>query len=118
MPPGELKNDPTFGMVTVYHGPIRVRLPLPRPIASSMVLSVTSQGCADLGVCYPPQTRSYRVAADGSVTSVATGNTATAGGGDLAGEGESRFPVWLEFNLHPRMALHRRSCWAFCSPAC
>ncbi|BBQ03426.1 thiol:disulfide interchange protein DsbD (plasmid) [Burkholderia sp. SFA1] len=101
MPPGELKNDPTFGMVTVYHRPIHVRLPLPRPIASSMELSVTSQGCADLGVCYPPQTRSYRVAADGSVTSVATGNTATAGGGDLAGVGESQLPVWLEFNLHP-----------------
>lgn len=101
MPSGELKNDPTFGMVTVYHRPIHVRLPLPRPIASSMVLSVTSQGCADLGVCYPPQTRSYRVAADGSVTSVATGNTATAGGGDLAGVGGSQLPVWLEFNLHP-----------------
>ncbi|WOD14707.1 hypothetical protein RW095_01490 [Paraburkholderia kirstenboschensis] len=26
------------------------------------MLSVTSQGCADLGVCYPPLTRSYRIA--------------------------------------------------------
>src|SRR6266702_1087331 len=78
MPPGELKNDPTFGMVTVYHRPVQIRVPLPRPIATSVVLSITSQGCADLGVCYPPQTRNYRVAADGSVTSVAAGNNATS----------------------------------------
>ncbi len=101
MPPGELKNDSTFGMVTVYHRPIQIRLPLPRPITSSIVMSVTSQGCADLGVCYPPQTRDYRVSADGSVRPVATGNNAPAGTGVLLGIGESQLPIWFDFNLHP-----------------
>ena len=99
MPPGELKNDPTFGMVTVYHRPVQFRIALPRAIAASVVLSVTSQGCADLGVCYPPQTRSYRVAADGSVMPVATaGNTAEF---PSVGESQSPTATSLGINLHP-----------------
>jgi thiol:disulfide interchange protein DsbD len=101
MPPGELKNDPTFGMVTVYHRPVQIRIPLPRPIATSVVLSVTSQGCADAGVCYPPQTRSYRVAADGSVTSVATGNNAPAGVAEFSSTGEPQSPTVSGINLRP-----------------
>lgn len=99
MPPGELKNDPTFGVVTVYHRPVQIRIALPRAIAASVVLSVTSQGCADLGVCYPPQTRSYRVAADGSVMPVATaGNTAEF---PSVGESQSPTATSLGINLHP-----------------
>ncbi|QCP53674.1 protein-disulfide reductase DsbD [Trinickia violacea] len=101
MPPGELKNDPTFGSVTVYHGPVQIRLPLARPIATSVVLSVTSQGCADLGVCYPPQTRSYRVAADGSATSVVIGNNARAGIAEIPSIGGSRSSPVSGIDLHP-----------------
>ncbi|MFM0173605.1 protein-disulfide reductase DsbD [Paraburkholderia sediminicola] len=103
MPPGELKNDPTFGMVTVYHRPVQIRIALPRPIAASVVLSVTSQGCADLGVCYPPQTRSYRVAADGSVMPVATAGNAAATVAEFPSVGESQSPTAmpLGINLHP-----------------
>ncbi|MGF6754678.1 protein-disulfide reductase DsbD [Paraburkholderia sp. GAS42] len=101
MPPGEVKNDPTFGMVTVYHRPVQVRIPLPRPIATSVVLSVTSQGCADLGVCYPPQTRNYRVAADGSVTSVAVGNNAAAGVTEFPSVGGGQSTPVSGINLHP-----------------
>ncbi|KWF83395.1 protein-disulfide reductase [Burkholderia cepacia] len=68
MPPSEAKNDPTFGVVQVYHQPVRILLTMSSAITSSVVLAVTSQGCADVGVCYPPQTRSFRIAADGAVT--------------------------------------------------
>jgi thiol:disulfide interchange protein DsbD len=78
MPPGELKNDPTSGTVTIYHRPVLIQLTLPRPISTSVLLSVTSQGCADLGVCYPPQTRTYRIAANGAVAPVAMGSNTTA----------------------------------------
>ncbi|SOF01845.1 Thiol:disulfide interchange protein DsbD [Burkholderia sp. OK233] len=103
MPPGEVKNDPTFGMVTVYHRPVQIPIPLPRPIAASVVLSVTSQGCADLGVCYPPQTRSYRVAADGSVVPVATAGNAAATVTEFPSVGESQSPAAtpLGIILHP-----------------
>ncbi|KLU20531.1 protein-disulfide reductase [Caballeronia mineralivorans PML1(12)] len=70
LPPGEEKDDPTFGKVFVYHGPVSLRLALPRPVTTGVVLSVTSQGCADLGVCYPPFTRTYRVAAAGKVSDI------------------------------------------------
>jgi len=70
LPPGEEKDDPTFGKVFVYHGPVSLRLTLPRPVTADVVLSVTSQGCADLGVCYPPLTRTYRIAAAGSVSDI------------------------------------------------
>ena len=101
MPPGELKNDATFGMVTVYHRPVQIRIPLPRAVASSIVLSVTSQGCADLGVCYPPQTRSYRVAANGSVASVAPGNNAPAAVDGFPDTGDALPAARLGLNLHP-----------------
>lgn len=103
MPRGELKNDPTFGMVTVYHKPVQIQVSLPRPIATSVVLSVTSQGCADLGVCYPPQTRNYRVSADGSVTSVTAPSNASAANSGLPGVGESQSPAAAPpgMNLHP-----------------
>ena len=103
MPPGELKNDPTFGMVTVYHHPVQIYVSLPRPVATSVVLSVTSQGCADIGVCYPPQTRNYRVSADGSVTSVTAPSSAPAANSGLPGVGESQSPAAAPpgMNLHP-----------------
>ncbi len=101
MPPGELKSDPTFGMVTVYHRPMQIRVPLPRAVVSSIVLFVTSQGCADLGVCYPPQTRSYRVAADGSVVSVATGDKAPAGVAGFPNTGDVLPSAGLGITLHP-----------------
>ncbi|WP_232455303.1 protein-disulfide reductase DsbD N-terminal domain-containing protein [Burkholderia ubonensis] len=49
MPPSETKNDPAFGVVQVYHQPVRIRLPLSAAVTSSAMLTVTSQGCADVG---------------------------------------------------------------------
>ncbi|WP_272544884.1 protein-disulfide reductase DsbD [Burkholderia cepacia] len=76
MPPGELKDDPTFGKVIVYHQPIHIQISLPHAVSTSVVLSVTSQGCAEVGVCYPPMTRDYRIAATGAISPVATSNGA------------------------------------------
>ncbi|AJZ56237.1 protein-disulfide reductase DsbD [Paraburkholderia fungorum] len=103
MPPSESKNDPTFGVVQVYHRPVQLQLPLPRVIASGIVLSVTAQGCADLGVCYPPLTRTYRIAADGTVTAIAhDGNAAaTTGSGESTVTGENRWFAAFSLNLRP-----------------
>lgn len=54
---GKLKQDATFGRVEVYRDSVRILLPvapLQRDMASPLRLKVTSQGCADVGVCYPP----------------------------------------------------------------
>jgi thioredoxin:protein disulfide reductase len=56
-PKGQLKADATFGRVETYRGSVRILLPLtlPREATSApLKLRVTSQGCADVGVCFPP----------------------------------------------------------------
>ncbi|MDT8840169.1 protein-disulfide reductase DsbD [Paraburkholderia fungorum] len=107
MPASESKNDPTFGVVQVYHRPVQLQLPLPHVIASGIVLSVTSQGCADLGVCYPPLTRTYRIAADGTVTAIVQDGTATAttGPGETTVAVENRTLSVFGLNLRPANGL-------------
>jgi thiol:disulfide interchange protein DsbD len=54
LPPGKVKEDQFFGKVETYRGDVVVRLPLPAAAGGKAVVLVTdSQGCADLGVCYP-----------------------------------------------------------------
>jgi thiol:disulfide interchange protein DsbD len=55
-PRGETKHDEFFGEMEIYRGHVDIRLPLMRSggTADALALDVTSQGCADVGVCYPP----------------------------------------------------------------
>jgi thiol:disulfide interchange protein DsbD len=56
LPPGKLKHDEFFGEVQTYRGELAVRLTLAAPApGASVTLRAESQGCADAGVCYPPQ---------------------------------------------------------------
>ncbi|MDR0703083.1 MAG: protein-disulfide reductase DsbD [Azoarcus sp.] len=58
LPPGARKTDPFFGEVETYRGQLRILLPLTLPEdAQRFTLIVTSQGCWDGGVCYPPTTQ-------------------------------------------------------------
>jgi thiol:disulfide interchange protein DsbD len=62
LPKGEQKHDEYFGDVEVYHGVLDVELP--RTDQRAFTLVVTYQGCADKGLCYPPETE--RLSIDGS----------------------------------------------------
>ncbi len=53
IPPGTMKKDEIFGDVEVHRGQLPIRLPLSAS-ADMVTLKVSSQGCADAGVCYPP----------------------------------------------------------------
>ena len=70
-PPGKEKQDETFGRVQVYYQEAVIRLPVERNASGPLAFSlhVTSQGCADAGVCYPPQTQTLaaELPAEGSV---------------------------------------------------
>jgi thiol:disulfide interchange protein DsbD len=57
MPAGELHQDEYFGDMHIYRGTAEIRLPLASrvPGADSIALAIRSQGCADAGLCYPPQ---------------------------------------------------------------
>lgn len=77
MPPGTVKDDPFFGRVETYRDRVEIRLPLSSEGALPAVLRLkaVSQGCADLGICYPPQEQyaDLRLAALGSASAPAGG---------------------------------------------
>lgn len=57
LPLGKIRKDEFFGEVQIYRGDLRVVLPVAvvgQPV-TDWVLNATSQGCADIGVCYAPQ---------------------------------------------------------------
>ena len=57
LPKGKEKDDETFGKVEVYYEGVSIRLPVERNSSGTqpLMLTISSQGCADAGVCYPPQ---------------------------------------------------------------
>ncbi len=56
IPPGKVKFDQTFQKnVETHRGDVRIRVPV-REAGPEFKLAITSQGCADAGLCYPPQT--------------------------------------------------------------
>lgn len=62
LPPGKIKDDEFFGKVETYRGQLAVKLPLQQPApGSKVVVRAESQGCADAGVCYPPQVQNVTV---------------------------------------------------------
>jgi thioredoxin:protein disulfide reductase len=69
LPPGKPKHDAFFGDVQTYRGQVVVRVPLVQTAAGKTVtLHADSQGCADVGVCYPPnpQQLTLKIPADGT----------------------------------------------------
>ena len=73
LPDGQKKHDEYFGDVEVYHGILDVELP--RTDQRAFTLAVTYQGCADKGLCYPPETE--RLSIDGSGGATTTTTTAS-----------------------------------------
>ena len=61
-PKGEIHNDEFFGKVETYRKEVRIRLPFAQDAAADKLkLAVTSQGCADVGVCYVPQVQTAEI---------------------------------------------------------
>jgi thiol:disulfide interchange protein DsbD len=62
IPPGKVKFDETFNKeVETYHHGVAIRIPVQGE--GPFTLNVTGQGCADKGLCYPPQDASVRLVA-------------------------------------------------------
>lgn len=54
LPAGERKTDQFFGDTETYRNAVNIRVPVAPGGADPVRLVVTSQGCADIGVCYVP----------------------------------------------------------------
>jgi thiol:disulfide interchange protein DsbD len=62
IPPGKVKFDETFQKdVETYKGELVIRIPVEG--SGPFTLSAASQGCADAGLCYPPQEHSAQLSA-------------------------------------------------------
>lgn len=56
-PPAKEKEDPYFGKVNVYDERVEISIPVNGQMPAVAYLDLSFQGCADAGLCYPPETR-------------------------------------------------------------
>ncbi len=74
IPPGKKKIDDYFGEVEVYYHQAQVRVPV--EAGSGLVeVGISYQGCADAGLCYPPETKwmAFDLAAGGEAGGSSSG---------------------------------------------
>ena len=59
LPAGKIKDDEFFGKIAIFRNQVRATIPVIRSTgaANTVQLKAVSQGCADIGVCYPPHTQ-------------------------------------------------------------
>ena len=88
-PKGETKKDEFFGLMETYRKQVAVTLPVEGD-AEKLKLAVTSQGCADIGVCYPPQVQTVEVKlaalSSGGASAAPPISSAQFGGREVRGE--------------------------------
>ncbi|WP_243245147.1 protein-disulfide reductase DsbD [Pseudomonas maioricensis] len=78
LPDGEKKHDEYFGDVEVYHGILDIDLPRKPGDNRPFTLVVTYQGCADKGLCYPPETERLTIGDPAAVATAALSSPTTA----------------------------------------
>lgn len=61
LPDGEARSDEFFGDIEAYYGSLDIILPVINPDNLPYTLDVGYQGCADLGLCYPPEVLSFEL---------------------------------------------------------
>jgi thioredoxin:protein disulfide reductase len=97
LPTAQRKQDAFFGEVEVYRGQVEIRIPVTRRTsADTLTIEAACQGCADAGLCYPPQRQTLVVrlpqaAAVTAAVPVAAPTTLTGGrpGGPISGIAQS-----------------------------
>lgn len=77
-PKGQIKEDEFFGKVEIFHDHVAVDIPLTRTGSADILnMQITSQGCAEMGICYPPQTKTIAF----KLPAITTSETATTSSG-------------------------------------
>ncbi len=125
LPPGKEYKDEFFGDMHIYRGAARVRIPILKQPADggTLDLSLRSQGCADIGLCYPPQTWSASVELAAITPSTkksrwfTSGNRQTKPGAPLPPEQAFQplvsvadpFTLQIDFNIAPGYYLYRNN---------
>lgn len=63
LPDGEMKDDPNFGAVEIFHDGVQARIE-----GADGPVTLRWQGCEEDSICYPPQTRTIEAGADGGMS--------------------------------------------------
>src|ERR1700722_2215367 len=83
LPAGKVHFDQTFNKdVETYRGELVIRIPV-KQASGPFDIAVTSQGCADQGICYPPMERVYRVSGAALQAASANGQAPLASTSDV-----------------------------------
>ena len=75
LPSGTPKTDEFFGDVEVFYDTLTARVPVVEPAGDRFEVGIEYQGCADYGLCYPPERKWLQFAAAAS----GTGDTGASG---------------------------------------
>src|SRR5665213_2533099 len=74
LPEGESHHDEYFGTQQIYHHALSGTLPVTPPAGSGelkFAVDVTYQGCAEIGFCYPPVTKTLAITLPAAVAAAA-----------------------------------------------
>jgi thiol:disulfide interchange protein DsbD len=94
LPAGKVKYDDTFQKnVETYHNGVEIRIPV--EASGPFTLKASGQGCADKGLCYPPQDASIQLAASAASGAAAAPQMSIAPGqgGGFAFPGQAAQPA-------------------------
>ena len=79
-PEAQVKNDPNFGRVEIYHDQLQIgyQIKFSAHAPVSAPISLTYQGCSEKGLCYPPITKTIPLANPASEAAGESAKVATA----------------------------------------
>src|SRR5690606_22393478 len=69
----KLQDDPYFGLQPVFHEQAEMGAKIVSAPGDVLKIQVTSQGCADAGLCYPPRTQTLSLELPESMTAAGSG---------------------------------------------
>ena len=80
LPAGTIKDDEFFGKIAIFRDSVTATVPFKRQAGApdSFDIKALSQGCADIGVCYPPHTQTVSLTLAGSAATLAMAQPAAA----------------------------------------
>jgi thiol:disulfide interchange protein DsbD len=93
LPPGEIKDDEFFGKLAIYRKQAVVTIPVTRSndAPDTLKLSAVSQGCADIGVCFPPHTQLAELALPAASPAVSDAPLSLSDSLGLGAAGDEQF---------------------------
>jgi thioredoxin:protein disulfide reductase len=80
LPKGENHHDEYFGDQEVYRQSVDATFSVPPSDAKTVEVKVTYQGCADAGLCYPPETKTLSISLEDAPAATAVSDAGASNG--------------------------------------